>query len=258
MKKRRPKTSPTETPGQENTVENPNEDTSSDAPVIVEAPVVEAVVEPVAEVQAVTPPVEEPQSEQKAPVVVDTGVIATPRFLRRTSLEQPAAVEPTVEKTSTARAASPMDDLVAKFDAENDEILRPLVLTLRRYMNDMQPNTEVDDRATARSQSLLYMTLMDIVTRKSAQEFRKLWQFVLLVAHHHRDGVFDPRNLFRGASVWTREPESLDTFHALLNLIVATANPATRATGLKTVSLPQTVSRLKNEQAAQQLIAFYR
>lgn len=214
--------------------------------------------DPTKDLPAETTETKVPCVEEKIVIVDATSQApSAPRFLRPTApvAKAPKAAE---VKTIPSQPATAVDAVEALFDVANDPVLSPLALTLRRYANDMKPTTEVAPAVEARSQRLLYLTIMDILNREVPQEFRKLWQYLLAFAHHHRTDVFSPKSVFRGSSSWSGDNDSLDAFHSLLNLIIATADPATRANGLKSVSLPATLGRIKNESARNQVIAFYR
>lgn len=231
----------------DNTQDLPDDEAST-----IETPAPE---EPVTEPPVTPEPV---VVEQKVAVVGGGSTPATPRFLHPAVPTPAQAPKAAVVAPSKPRPVSPVDAVEALFDATKDPILAPLAVTLRRYANDMKTGTEVSDEVIRRSQRLLYMTIMDTLNRQDPQVFRKLWQYILAFAHHHRNDVFGPKAVFRGGSVWYGDNESLDIFHSLLNLITATADPATRSAGLKTVSLTTTLSRIKSESARNQMIAFYR
>jgi hypothetical protein len=133
-----------------------------------------------------------------------------------------------------------------------------LIASLDRYVEDMAPNKPIQDAVGARNQYNLWKAISYIAETAPSDEFKRLWQILLAYALEHTDGVFQDRYVFRFSEYWTWSEHELNGLHRILNIIKLTCDPATRADGLRQVSLDRSLTEGFSDDARQRIVMFYK
>jgi hypothetical protein len=127
---------------------------------------------------------------------------------------------------------------------------------LGTYLTTMGPAVPVSVDAGAAQQLNLYRMLMNVVNRPGV-EFTPLWTQILTFANENINGVFAPKYLFRFFSNLRLPVIDIRNFERLLNLISVTANPQTRAVGIKSVDMKVILKNMSQPNIVQNLRSYY-
>ena len=212
-------------------------------------------------------PAEDVKTESQAPVVEDKGteavdpapVVAEP--VKKTFVEE---VKETASKAASVvveaveKVVSKFEALVASIRAEGTVAGKGLVHAFDLYFETMLPGKPVDPDKGAKAQYAFWRALYTVIHSAPQEEFKVLWNLVLAYFNNHAEDIFHPRYVFRFSESWSASQTELDAFQRLLNLIHLTANPQTRAAGLKQVDLGRSLGDFFTEEDRQRLITFYR
>lgn len=187
--------------------------TAAQAPAPTPAPTPEPVSEPVTEVAAVAPPVEAPVvfTTTKAPVVT-----------------QPTEVNTLDALLTRAKAVAQENGLgsvllVERFKTATD-----------RYFTKVAPGQMLSEKDGAFEQYLLAEALIDFLKNENEVLHRLLWNYYMLTVTKTFGKHYEMLNRFL-ADEWTYGKERYDFLLGINNLILWTADPATRAAGIKKI-----------------------
>lgn len=128
---------------------------------------------------------------------------------------------------------------------------------IAEYAAAMAPRKPVNDKDGRMYQVKLWRIIQGVL-RSPAKEFTKNYSRLLSLVNEHRDGVFSDRYIYRWMPELTLPGNDKKNFERILNLLVATADPATRAQGLKQVDLKLIVNGLKDGEHQQRLLEYYK
>lgn len=125
------------------------------------------------------------------------------------------------------------------------------------YCEAMNPKKSMSAAEAARHQVGLYRTIVNILNN-SGEQFSKAYATLLKLFNTHKDGALGTRAVYRAADVVPLNADERATFHALLDLLILTADPQSRKTALRQVDLNKTFrTKNLNEQTKQRVMNFY-
>ena len=165
-----------------------------------------------------------------------------------------------VSAPAPVASASELSNRIELIKKEGSAREKALITFLEGYISNMAPGKPVDEKAGASHQLTLWRTLQSVVERSAGDEFRTLFSLLLdiVAEHQHKRGVFYDKFVFRFADQLTFSRDEQKSFLALLNVLVLTANRATRHIGKKQVDLNRIAATGFTEQGRQNLLAFYK
>lgn len=205
-------------------------------------------------------PAEETSTESQAPAVTDQGVqdaAQEPKSLLGTVVAEAKKAAEKVEEV-IQEVVSAFEAKVAAIRAEGTVAGKALVHAFDLYFEAVLPGKPVDPDAGARAQFAFWRALYTVIHSAPQEEFKPLWNLVLAYFNNHAEDIFHSRYVFRFSESWSGSAVELAAFQRLLNLIHLTANPQTRAAGLKQVDLGRSLADFFTEEDRQRLITFYR
>lgn len=223
------------------------------APAVVDQGVQDNTSEPVTETQE--SPVEGEKTEEAHwNEEIDT---ATAAVTEQAAAAVAIVTPPVIESTET-QDPTEFETFVSQIKELKSNHVKQLVATIEQYMIDMKPGRVIDFNAGARSQYQFWKSIEQIVEQSPEDEFRRLWSILLAYFNEYKSGVFNTRYVFRFSEYWHQGEEQLQSFQCMLNLIILTCDPATRADGLKRVDLNRTLAKTFTEMGRQRIVGFYR
>lgn len=158
-------------------------------------------------------------------------------------VEQPVSTGPVF--TKTVGNVTPTNMMVSTINE-----------TFDRYIEAMKPGVPMPAKIGARNQYSIYKLLMNVCNLEVG--FKESWDTVLAVFNKHKEGALQERYVYRFAEELPGTIEEHNNFHRLLNLIILTADPATRKDKLKEVSIYKTTQDGFSELARNNLNNFYK
>jgi len=168
------------------------------------------------------------------------------------------AVDAPVVELSKPIPSTDFQTLIANMRSTGTQAQKILIASLDRYVTDMQPGRVVKDSEGARSQYNLWKAITYIAETAPVDEFKRLWNILLAYSEEYKDGVFQDRYIFRFSEYWIWSEHELNGLHRILNIIKLTSNTATRADGLRQVSLDRSLMEGFTDDARQRIIMFYK
>lgn len=197
-----------------------------------------------------TVPVVDKPAETTAPVTK-----TTPEPVKAETIKAKPKVQ-VVEKP----AAQPtnLSDIVAQIKKSGTIAQKSLVTSIEAYMTNMAPGKPVKTDDGAKYQYQLWKTIQNLAHNAPVEEFKSLWNLLLMFVNQHKQGVFHDRYLFRFSEYWVHSIEELNGFQRILNLINLTCDPATRALGLRQINMDATLTDGFTDEARQRILSFYR
>ena len=200
---------------------------------------------------------DDPVQASPAPAVEPAASAPVKKLVAKSQASMPEVV---IARSAPEKVLSALEKLISDATAltNNSVHLSSFVTTLTMYVRMMAPGIIVTPADGAGYNRSLWMALSYLLEHVPASEFRVIWSVFLGFFQEHLDRCFSPRYAYRFESHHQDEVQC-QALHALLNLASLTCNPATRAEGMKQVSLEKTLSSSAfSETARQRLIAFYR
>lgn len=134
--------------------------------------------------------------------------------------------------------------------------LLAMVERLDGYIDAMAPGKAIDPREGARMQQVLWSTIRDVL-RRPADEFNAMFTELLLKFHQHRNGCFSKRYINRFHEYSNLKGADLRTFTRLIELLMATANPASRHLVARQLSVARTMRDYPDQSVVERMEAFY-
>jgi hypothetical protein len=184
-----------------------------------------------------------------------------------TSPAQQPVVEPVVQPAIQVLAPNPAIIVNDQTPLRNVEtvgvqltgLAAGFIEQLHEYRVKMHPAIPIDPVAGARMQVALFRTLVNMINN-SADQFHGAFFTTLAIFHKHREEAFGEKSIARFSNLVQLNTHERETFHALLNMFVCTANPAknVRDLNLKMIDFDKTFRRgFITEQGKQRVLAFY-
>ncbi len=234
--------------------------TTTETPV-AETPIVETpVVETTVTATAPEVPVEAPPQPEAAPVpaepVLEVAPEPTPVVEAPVAQVAPEPVAPApVVETAPANpgpvfATAPVQTQAASL------MVMTVNETLAKYLDVMAPGKPMDSKTGARNQFAIHRLLSNVCNMTSG--FKEAWDAVLAVFLANKDGAMNERYIFRFAEELPGSVEDHNAFQRLLNLIILTADPATRQENLLKVSVTRTTQEGFTEVARSNIQNYYK
>jgi len=127
---------------------------------------------------------------------------------------------------------------------------------LDEYFKGMGPGRRVSEADAAGYQTLMYNTLVRVLAMRG-REFTDSWGEVLDFVNANLKTMFDAGRAFRGIGQLNLSSRDRKNFEQLMNLLIKTANPATRYQQAKNTSFETVLRDMPSEEIRQQLLAFY-
>lgn len=178
-----------------------------------------------------------------------------PQKLTSDALEPPAPVATKVTQVAQ-KAVSRYDQLLANLQAKGQDETKIVINGLLNYAKKMDPKKPMSPAQGVMHQFELASTLRYALNAEP-EVFKEAWQFILAFAKEHANGVFHIRHINRFPEQWQWGEEQLRAFLCIINIISLTADPQTRATGLKQVHLGRSMQVGFSERAQQNVLSFY-
>lgn len=127
---------------------------------------------------------------------------------------------------------------------------------LDKYVEFMQPGRAHRGNDGVQRQVMLFRTIQ-VILRQKGPEFHKLWSYLLWVVNKHRDDVFHERYVFRYFDMINLSNSERRCFERILNLIINTANPSTRAKAVQQIDIDATMEVFNDPEMHQRVQGFY-
>lgn len=218
--------------------------------------------EPVAETaeESTEAPVEERNKDvpaSKTPVAPVPEVLSPDSPVKEVHVEkraeQPAPVAPTVK----TRKEEPAKPVFVPSEPQGEKSVSRAIFDdqIQRYMEGMRPGKPVNARDGAKLQKILFNTIQ-VALNQTGSDFSAFYGELLRLVKEHRNGLFHERYVFRFMDTVQVVPAERRNFERMLNLMLTTCDPATRAHSLKQVDLPASINGLPQAQQ-QKLTEFY-
>lgn len=139
----------------------------------------------------------------------------------------------------------------------NNNSLGLIVLdTLERYEKIMKPKIPINSMIGGQQQTTLYQLLVRITQSKT--DFTKNWELVLAQFNKNPNNVYAMNYVARFLDKMNVTKNDIELFKRLLNLIIVTCNPETRAENMRKVSLEKTLKGVTSDAIRINLNNFYR
>lgn len=190
-----------------------------------------------------------------------------------TTAESPAPVAPAVVEETAAEAPADLQAQPADVGADSEAVsglvepqwVESLGATAKlfkgafdKYVSDMRPKRPVDPTTAARNQVVLVRTLCGMINSLEGQEFHDVFNYVLQQFVVHREGALRELAIFRSIEVNQLSSEQAKLLPRLINMLILTADPATRQYGLQQVSLDKTLAgELINENGRRRVFQYF-
>jgi hypothetical protein len=166
-----------------------------------------------------------------------------------------------VTDTSTSTDAQPV---VSDFMKSLDELkasgslgVKALISAFEKYTSDMKPGAPMDEDKGVLNQFYFWNSIYAVLEKTPREEFKQAWSVILGFFKEHEETVFSDRYVFRFLDMWKWDEDSLTCYQRIVNLIKQTADPATRADGVKQVDFGRTLEVLLTEEAKAKINLFY-
>jgi hypothetical protein len=131
-----------------------------------------------------------------------------------------------------------------------------ILAAMDAYEDIMRPKKPLVVAIAAQQQFSLYQTILRAA--QDQQNFLKNWTLILMKVHANPNKVYDLMYVFRHIDHMQGSKNDVVLYQRLMNLIKLTADPETRSTGLKQVSLEKTLMDVVSEPIRNNIMGFYR
>ena len=131
-----------------------------------------------------------------------------------------------------------------------------VIAQLEEYVAAMGPKAPVDAITGQTHQRKLYNSFLTALQAGNG-EYMIAITVIMYFFHRYRNECFDLRLVYRFMDTIKLDATNRSAFQQLINLFVETANPATRARGLKAADLNKVVTFLPSNKCKEHLLAFY-
>lgn len=185
------------------------------------------------------------------------------QFETETSVEEEPVVEPEptpepVMPPEPEPSAEPEETVEEAVVQEETRTPREIMVQdgLDAYINGMKPGRSHQPNEGVTLQTQFYRLIQNIM-RMDGQDFVKFWGELLAAVNENIDGVFSERYVYRYVNMMTIPPNDRKNFERIINLLITTANPATRKAAYKQVDLEATLVGFGSAEIHQRVAAFY-
>lgn len=165
-----------------------------------------------------------------------------------------------VVATLSARAPSvTLNPVAVKVDVktQQENIKFQLIIDrLQDYADKMAPN-KAPGAAEGKAQQLSLWKTILMVLQLEGTEFVKAYGTLLAFVNEHRNGALNERYYYRWFPELAISAADRRNFDRMLNLMVATCDPATRRLGLQQVDLVSSVAGFRDGAIQQRVTEFY-
>jgi hypothetical protein len=172
-------------------------------------------------------------------------------------------VKPAVVNTVVTSAAKPataaeatMVNVFQKMRESGTVFEKMTMASLDSYVDKMKPGLPIPADVGARNQFALWKLFESVIETAPEAEFKKLWSVILAFFNADKSGVFGERYVYRFADQWVWSIDELNSMQRILNLVINTKTPATRALDIKRISIAKTVEGF-SEKAKERLNNYY-
>lgn len=170
------------------------------------------------------------------------------------------APAPEPVKVQTARQAvqpvAGFAEKISRIKASGSVAEKALVQQLEAYVEKMSPGLPVNGDHGANTQYGLFRTLQSVIN-SGGKEFQSLWNIVLMFFLEHNKGAFGHDYIFRFTEYWVRSQDELNAFLRFGNIASLTADPKTRAHGIKQIDFHRSLQLGVEPEGRQNLLRFY-
>jgi hypothetical protein len=189
--------------------------------------------------------------------------------------DAPAATEAPVQGNAASVADAPNDTPVAapharipsvtlnpiptKVDikVQQDNLKLTIIASqLQDYATNMHPSKAMNAVDGKANQTALWRTI-EMILKLEGPEFIKGFTMLLDWFSENRQGALNERYIYRYFADLTIPNNDRKNFNRILNLLVATADPATRRLGLEQADLTATLSGFRDGAIQQRVTEFY-
>lgn len=212
------------------------------APLATEAPVIKEITEPA---QTPAPAIVEEVKPTEAPSIAHIDEAA---FVK----EAPVKI---VEINVPVRSS--FETSIDAMKARKIPEVSSLIVSMEQYISAMAPGKSMTPEHGNRQQELLASALFGVLNTQG-DTFKLCWSVALAYFNEYKTSVFNERYVYRFSEYWTKEISVLSTFQRLINLMIVTADPETRAAASRQeVSIDKTLKVGFTDLARQNLLNFY-
>jgi hypothetical protein len=155
---------------------------------------------------------------------------------------------------------SPQEDFEAYVDWIKNygtSVQKEIVRVMENYNAAMKPGLLIKDDDGAKIQNSLFVLINGVLNTPKPEEFVSAWNTILAFYDEYSETIFGLRMINRFLHMWPGSQTAYRMLLAANNLIMLTANPKTRAGGLKQVNLDKTMSQGFTDLARQRIMEFY-
>jgi hypothetical protein len=161
-------------------------------------------------------------------------------------------------QAATETQVDPFVAMIEAIKASDDKNKKTLVFALEKYTTDMGLSNIHTPQSGIVHQKTLWLTIKHVLTSLPREEFRFAWNLVLAFVHQHSNQSFNPRYVYRFAHMWDGAKAELAAFHGILDLMIMTADSATRDIKFKQVNFDTAINNeYITDEGRSRLISFY-
>lgn len=141
---------------------------------------------------------------------------------------------------------------------QTDSVMaKSLYATIETYIQAIPPRTPIEPATLVQQQVYLYRAITGIINKLEGEEFTQAWSWLLACFFEYRKDVFGERHVYRAMEEITLSPDDRKAFQRLLNLLILTCEPASRAIALRQIDMPKTLALGVTEPGRQRIHAYY-
>lgn len=186
---------------------------------------------------------------------------SVPETPEAATTEAPEAPTPEPEKVAVPNKPEPPKTSLHKVGGGGSGSLTVIEQNLQNYIEAMTPGRSHRGDEGPQHQIRLYRTIMMVLRQKGA-DFNEAYGLLLKTVLEHREDVFHEMYIFRYMD--TRRMQSGLTsnerrnFERVLNMVMTTCNPKTRARTIQQVDINATMMGFNDPEMHERVTAFYR
>lgn len=139
---------------------------------------------------------------------------------------------------------------------QNSLALTILANQLADYAKAMHPSQPMNATIGKTQQTILWRTI-DAILKLEGPEFIKGYSMLLNFVNENRNGALNDRYIYRYFAELTIPNNDRKNFNRMLNLLSATADPATRRLGLEQADLAASLAGFRDGAIQQRVTEFY-
>jgi hypothetical protein len=181
-------------------------------------------------------------------------------ILNSTELEKSLADKQTTTVVESVKEEVEVSEFTKSLEVlkkEGSASIKTLIDGFEKYISDMKPGTPMESDVGVLNQFYFWNIVHGTIEKTPREDFKKTWNLILGFFKEHEEGVFSDRYVFRFLEAWQWDTDSLTCYQRIVNLIKQTADPETRAVGVKQVDFGRTLEVLLTEEAKQKISSFY-